>query len=177
MSEHLTELHNQVSKVTPIHGILGQQENGIPEVWYDGEPTPEQKAEVDELLRGWPLAEAQLDQKAELNENVQAIEARGYTTSKGFVIDLSSAGASDLTGAVVLAKEAVENGYEGDHYILDIEGITHAVTYEELIQIGIEYGAARNALYIAASQTTKLIEAAKTPEELEHLALTAVKEA
>jgi len=166
MSEHLTELHNQVSKVTPIHGILGQQENGIPEVWYDGEPTPEQKAEVDELLLGWPLAEAQLDQQSQLDDSVKEVEARGYTTDKGFIIDLSAKGSADVTGAVVLAKEAIENGYEGDHYILDIDNITHSVTYEELIQIGIEYGAARNALYIAASQKSLMIRGAKTIQEV-----------
>lgn len=164
---YITDLYDALSEVSPVLSVLDRRYYGKEiTVDYSEEPTPEQRKAAEEIVDNWPLTEAQLDQKAELNENVQAIEARGYTTSKGFVIDLSSAGASDLTGAVVLAKEAVENGYDGDHYILDVDGITHAVTYEELIQIGIEYGAARNALYIAASQKTKLIQSAKTVDEV-----------
>ena len=50
-----------------------------------------------------------------------------------------------INGIIVLANESVKNGYEGPHFVLDSNGITHAATYEELIEV-VEYGAARSAL-------------------------------
>ena len=67
---------------------------------------------------------------------------------------------------MVLAKEAVDFGYEGDHYVLDSDGLTQEVSYEELIQMGLQYGTARNALYILASQKTRAVRSAKTVNEV-----------
>lgn len=159
--KYITELLTELQKVGPVDGV---DQNG--NVIFSSEPTPEQQAAVDETIQDWPLREAQLDEQGKLDDTVSAAESRGYDTGRGFIIDLSAKGSADLTGSVVLAKEAQTNGYEGDHYILDIEGITHAVTFEELIQIGIEYGTARNALYIAASQKRIVIRGAKTVEEV-----------
>ena len=164
---YVNDLYDALSEVAPVLGVLDKRPHGGEiVVSYSEEPTAEQKQAVDEIVEDWPLKETQLDEKGKLDDTVRAIESRGYDTGRGFIIDLSSKGSSDLTGSVVLAKEAQTNGYEGDHYILDIEGITHAVTFEELIQIGIEYGAARNALYIAASQKSLVIRGAKTVEEV-----------
>ena len=98
---------------------------------------------VDEIIEGWPLRDAQLEQEEKIRESVKVIEHEGYDTGKGYKIDLSYKGAADLTGAVVLAKEAVETGYDGEHYVLDSNGLTQSVSYEELIQLGIDYGLAR----------------------------------
>lgn len=164
---YITELYNELSEVAPVSSVLDKRQHGGEiVVSYSEEPTAEQKNAVDEIVEDWPLKETQFDQQNKLDDTVRSVEARGYKTDKGFIIDLSSKGSADLTGSVVLAKEATENGYEGDHYVLDVDGITHAVTYEELIQIGIEYGAARNALYIAASQKSMIIRGAKTIDEV-----------
>lgn len=158
---YITELLAELQKVAPVVGVA---ENG--EVVYESEPTPEQQTAVNEIIEDWPLREAQLEQEEHINESVKAIEQEGYDTGKGYKIDLSAKGAADLTGAVVLAKEAVSGGYEGDHYILDSDGLTQEVSYEELIQLGLEYGAARNALYIIASQKTRAVRSAKSVSEV-----------
>lgn len=161
---YLSELFDELSSVAPVVGV---DENYS--VSYSQEPTPEQQTAVDEIIKEWPLKEAQLEKEKQINDAVQAIEKEGFDTGKGYKIDLSYRGAADLTGAVVLAKEAVDFGYEGDHYVLDSEGLTQAVSYEELIQMGLEYGTARNALYILASQKTRSVREAKTVNEARSL--------
>ena len=158
---HLSELLTELSSVAPVVGVDEDYS-----VSYSQDPTPEQQAAVDAIVQDWPLREAQLEQEAKINESVKAIEKEGYDTGKGYKIDLSSKGAADLTGAVVLAKEAVSGGYEGDHYILDSDGLTQEVSYEELIQMGLEYGTARNALYVLASQKTRAVRGAKSVNEV-----------
>ena len=186
----LIHLHNQISEVASIYGVLAEGGKELV-VQYKDDPTPDQQAEVEKILASWPLEEARLEQEEQIDQEVKAIEEKGYDTGKGYTIDLSSRGAADLTGAIVLAKEAVGNGYEGPHFILASDGITHSATYEELIQVGVEYGVARNALYVAASQKSLAIQGAKTveevrsvntedlpwPEELEHLARNSVSKA
>lgn len=159
--KYITELLTEIQKVGPVEGV---DQNG--KVIFSSEPTPEQQTAVDEIIQDWPLREAQLEQEEQINESVKAIEKEGYDTGKGYKIDLSSKGAADLTGAVVLAKEAVDFGYEGDHYVLDSDGLTQEVSYEELIQMGLQYGTARNALYILASQKTRAVRSAKTVNEV-----------
>ena len=161
----LDYLHEQISAVVSIFGVLSEEGKDLV-VQYKEDPTPEQKAEVDQLVDDWPLQEAQLEQEENVNQEVKSIEEKGYNTGKGYTIDLSARGASDLTGAIVLANESVKNGYEGPHFVLDSNGITHAATYEELIEVGVEYGAARSALYVAASQKTMMIREAKTIKEV-----------
>ena len=160
--KYLNELLVTLQEVAPVGGV---GESG--KVVYDSEPTPEQQAAVDEIIEGWPLREAQLEQEEQINESVKEIEKEGFDTGKGYKIDLSYKGAADLTGAVVLAKEATDFGYEGDHYVLDSNGMTQAVSYEELIQLGLEYGTARNALYVLASQKTRAVREAKTVNEVQ----------
>lgn len=158
--KYLNELLAELQEVAPVGGV---GDDG--EVVYESDPTPEQQTAVNEIIEDWPLREAQLEQEEHINESVKAIEKEGYDTGKGYKIDLSAKGAADLTGAVVLAKEAVEFGYEGEHYILDSDGLTQEVSYEELIQIGMEYGTARNALYVLASQKTRAVRSAKTIDQ------------
>lgn len=159
--KYVTELFADLKEVAPVGGVDDEGN-----VIFTSEPTPEQQAAVDEIIEGWPLKEAQLEQEERINESVKAVEKEGYDTGKGYKIDLSYRGAADLTGAVVLAKEAIDFGYEGDHYILDSEGLTQEVSYEELIQIGMEYGTARNALYVLASQKTRAVRSAKSVSEV-----------
>lgn len=161
----LGKLHEQIEEIVPIFGILAEHGRDLV-VQYREEPTPEQQSEVDKLVEGWPLQEAQIEQEEKIDQEVKAIEEKGYDTGKGYTIDLSARGAADLTGAIVLAKEAVDNGYEGPHFILASDGITHSATYEELIQVGVEYGVARNALYVAASQKVLSVRDAKTVDEV-----------
>lgn len=161
---YLSELLFELSSVAPVVGVDEKYS-----VSYSQEPNSEQQAAVDEIVQDWPLREAQLEQEEQINGSVKAIEQEGYDTGKGYKIDLSAKGAADLTGAVVLAKEAVAGGYEGDHYILDSDGLTQEVSYEELIQIGLEYGTARNALYVLASQKTRAVRSAKTVNEVRSL--------
>lgn len=166
----LNHLHKQIEQVLPIYGLYQEAEGDI-SVQYKEEPTPEQLVEVEKLISDWPLEEAKLQQEEQIDNAVKEVEVAGYDTGKGYKIDLSSKGAADLTGAVVLAKEAIFGGYEGDHYILDSEGLTQSVTYEELIEVSLEYGAARNALYILASQQTRTVRSAKTVKEVRSVAL------
>jgi hypothetical protein len=161
----LMHLHNQLSEVASIYGVLAEGGKELV-VQYKDDPTPDQQAEVEKILASWPLEEARLEHEEEIDQEVKEIEAKGYDTGKGYTIDLSARGAADLTGAIVLAKEAVDNGYEGPHFILASDGITHSATYEELIQVGVDYGVARNALYVAASQKTMMIREAETVSEV-----------
>ena len=161
----LEYLHEDISKAVPIDGV-SQDADGVITVQYVDEPTPEQLIQVNALIEDWPVELARLEEEAKVDKSVQAIEQQGYDTRRGYRIGLDSKSSSDLTGAVVLAKEAILQGYEGNHFILDSEGVTQSVTYEELIEISLEYGAARNALYIVASEKTVMIRAAKTLSEV-----------
>ena len=164
----LGHLHEDVSKVVLIDGV-SQDADGAITVQYADEPTPEQLIQVTTLIEDWPVELARLEEEAKVDKSVQAIEEQGYDTKRGYRIGLDSKSASDLTGAVVLAKEAILQGYEGNHFILDSEGVTQSVTYEELIETSLEYGAARNALYIVASEKTLMIRAAKTIDEVKSI--------
>lgn len=161
----LEHLHEDIAKVVLIDGV-SQDADGDITVQYIDEPTPEQLIQVNALIKDWPVELARLEEEAKVNGVVQEIEKQGYDTNRGYRIGLDSKSSSDLTGAVVLAKEAILQGYEGSHFILDSEGVTQSVTYEELIEISLEYGAARNALYIVASEKTVMIRAAKTISEV-----------
>ena len=161
----LDKLHQEVSEVVAIHGV-SEDIDGKITIQYIEAPTQDQLVQVNAIVENWPLELSQLEEKATVDSVVQTIEVNGYDTKKGYKIGLDSKSASDLTGAVVLAKEAVLNGYTGSHFILDTEGETQAVTYEELIEISLEYGAARNALYVAASEKTRMIQSATTVDEV-----------
>lgn len=161
----LIPLHEELAKIAPI-SVVSENKDGDIEVSYLNEPTAEERSTVDLIIKGWPLEKSKLEAGEEIDEAVKQVEETGFDTGKGYRIDLSTKGSSDLTGSVVLAKETVSRDYDGLHFILDSQGITQSVSYEELIEISIEYGKARNALYILASQKALMIRKAGTIEEV-----------
>ena len=161
----LIPLHEELAKIAPI-SVVSENIDGEINVSYLSEPTAEERSAVDQVVYQWPLEKSKLEADEEIDEAVRQVEEAGFDTGKGYRIDLSTKGSSDLTGSVVLAKETVSRDYDGMHFILDNQGITQSVSYEELIEISIEYGKARNALYILASQKTLRIRQAGTVEEV-----------
>lgn len=71
--------------------------------------------------------------------------AAGYTTPHGWKLGLAETDVTLLTGAFVLAKEAVILG-AAIPPIIDKDGVPHTLTIEELTNVMLGYGQYRAAL-------------------------------
>jgi hypothetical protein len=149
-------LHNLINKVVPIIG-LSDNEDGNYRVDYVETPTAEQVSAVEQIISAWPQTLIKINKQKELDQWFQEQQASGYTTSYGWKLGLKESDVILLTGAFVLAKEAHGMGLALP-YIMDMDGIPHELSFNDLTSIMLLYGQYRADLSTEYANRKRAIE-------------------
>jgi hypothetical protein len=82
----------------------------------------------------------------------------GFTTSYGWKMGLTQSDVILWTGSFVLAKEAEENGLPLPP-VVDTDGVPHPLTFEQLKELMLAYGAYRAGLSAQYAERKAAIDA------------------
>jgi len=145
LAADMQTLHDAIHAITPIDGLAIIDD--VPsEIGYITPPTPEQEAQIAEVISGW---DALRDKNAKLRlieSSWQATIDAGWTTPYGWKLGLTIQDITLLTGAFILAKEAQTMGLASSGVIVDTDGLAHELSVADLTGLMLQYGQARAAL-------------------------------
>jgi hypothetical protein len=161
----LSILHEKIAKITPIEGVTDFVDHL--EVQYINEPTNDQKKEIQKILNEWPLEKAKLEKIKKVDEEWQLVLSNGWSTPYGWKLGLDIKDVTLLSGAFMLAKEAQNMGISAPAIIIDLEGVSHALSLEDITILMLAYGQSRTALSNEDAAKRRAINEASSLQELD----------
>jgi len=168
----LYHLLNQIASVIPIQ-MLSETENGIEVSYYeDNLPSQEQLTQINNLLQNWPLHQIKLIKLEELNAIWNNVIKNGWLSPDGYRLGIDIQDVALLNGAFTLAKEADSMGIETPFSIIDLDGISHTLSLQDLTVLMLQYGQARASLSNSYATIKQSINNSTTIEELNAINLT-----
>lgn len=148
LAADMQTLHSIINAISPIAGL--SIIDGAPsEIGYITPPTPEQEAQIAEVISGWDNLRAKNAQLQQIEADWQATIAAGWETPYGWKLGLTVQDITLLTGAFILAKEAQTMGLASSGVIVDMDGLAHELPVADLTGLMLQYGQARAALSAA----------------------------
>lgn len=168
----LHHLLNQISTIIPIE-MLSETENGIEVSYYeDNLPSEEQFVQINNLLDGWPLYQIKLIKLEELNNIWNNIVKNGWMSPNSYRLGIDIQDVALLNGVFTLAKEAHSMGMDTPVSIIDLDGIAHTLSLQDLTVLMLQYGQARASLSNSYATIKQSINNSTTIEELNAINLT-----
>lgn len=168
----LYNLLNQISAVIPIQ-MLSETDNGIEILYYeDNLPSLEQEEQINNLLQSWPLYQLKLQKIEQLDSNWKEMLKTGWITSYGYSLGIDIQDIALLNGAFTLAKEASLMGMIDPVSIVDLNGISHSLSLQDLTLLMLQYGQARSLLSNSYASIKQAINSAESIEEINSVNLT-----
>lgn len=164
----LDKLHKQIQQIIDINGI-SEISQGSYIIDYKTDPTEEQYSQINSILQNWPLTCAKLEKYKQLDDEWQIDINNGFLTSYGWKLGLSTNDISLLTGAFILAKEANQLNITSPILIVDTDGYSHELTFQEFTTLMLSYGNARSLLSQEYANKKLAINNANSLEELQNL--------
>jgi hypothetical protein len=163
----LNILFTQISNILSIEDI--SDTNGVIEIRYyvDNLPNQLQLAEINNILSLWPLTKIKLQKIKELDESWKLKLQNGWETPDGYSLGIDISDVALLNGVFTLAKEASLMGINNTIYIVDLYGISHSISLQNLTILMLQYGQARASLSNSYAAIKQSINAATTIQELE----------
>lgn len=158
----------------PIDGV-GVDEKGIARVDYAKDATPEQIDAGNQIAATFdiPLEDARTGKLFELREWWDMVLQAGVVPEgQNYSLAAMPTDIGLLTGLFVLAQTAIGLGIKTDtdeFVVLDVQGIPHLLTFQQLTFVLLSYGDKRAALATQYVGYSLAIAAAKSVEELEQI--------
>lgn len=144
---NLNNLHTKINTIIPIDGI-SPQGNNIFIIHYSNNqlPTEDQIEQINSIIDSWPLEEKKINKLAELDSYWENVINNGWTTPHGWKLGLTVNDVTLLTGLFVLAKELNSLGFNDPSQIMDVDGLSHSLSLQDLTMLMLQYGNARSQL-------------------------------
>lgn len=166
----LNLLYSKINNIVPIIGIqINNDNNYIIEYANSDNITNEQLSIVNDIIQSWPIDLAKILKIKDLDMWWKSQISRGFETSYGWKLGLAIEDVTLLTGAFLLAKEASNLGLSQDAMIMDIEGVSHIISLEDLTSLMLQYGYYRSQLSLQYSNKKIAIENSATMQEIEEI--------
>lgn len=119
------------------------------------------------------LSEEQDRAIAQLNVNWDTYtKYNGFNTSEGWSLGINTEDVSLLTGAFLLLKESSALGLADSTIVVDMSGVSHTISLEDMTNLMLQYGQFRSAKSQQYSDKLQAIKNSSTIEELNNLDLT-----
>jgi hypothetical protein len=164
----ISELHELINNITPIHGVADNGD-GSYRVDYIEQPNSEQLDAINSIIASWPLESTKLIKLEQLDKEWELVLQNGWTTPYGWKLGLSTQDIALLNGNFTLAKEAASMGITDPVFIIDTDGESHEFNLQDLTMLMLQYGQARATLSSQDAAKRKAIKNATTIEELNNL--------
>jgi hypothetical protein len=164
----LSLLHEKINSILPIDGVA-QLQDGSYRVDFIENPTTEQQAEIDSIIINFPLDQTKAEKLLQVDSDWSNTLKNGWTTPSGWKLGIDISDVTLLTGAFMLAKESTAMGLTNPISIVDLDGVPHSLTLQELTVLMLQYGEARATLSYQDAVRRQSIKAATSIEELESL--------
>lgn len=168
----LNKLLNMLQNIVPIKTLLDH--NGYISIeYYDANlPNETQLTIINSILQEWPLNKAKLEKIQILDKNWKQVINIGWTTSYGYKLGIDIQDITLLNGAFTLAKEASSMGITNLIPIVDLDGMSHQLSLQDLTILMVQYGQARSLLSNSYASIKQAINSAASVEELNSVNLT-----
>lgn len=165
----LNLLYSKINKVVPIIGLQTDNNGFIVEYEQPASITNEQLAIVNNIIQGWPIELAKISKMKQLDLWWELVIKNGFQTSYGWKLGLKIEDVTLLTGAFLLAKEAMNLGLSQESMVMDTEGVSHMMTIGELTTLMLQYGQYRSHLSLNYSDKKIQIENCTSIEQIEKI--------
>lgn len=165
----LSILHQKINQITNIISIEKIANDYIIQYKNEEYVTQEQITQINNIINEWPLTQAKLDKIKLLDIYWETQVNNGFITSYGWKLGLKNNDITLLSGAFLLCKEASSLGLLQEATIIDIDGIPHTLSINDLTTIMLQYGQYRTNLSTEYSNKKKQIEETSSIEEINNI--------
>lgn len=163
----LTVLLKKLQSVISIKAIVDRNSTIDIEYFADNIPSESQLLQINNIINEWPLDKAKLEKIKSLDESWKLKLQNGWETPDGYSLGIDISDVALLNGVFTLAKEASLMGINNTIYIVDLDGISHSLSLQNLTILMLQYGQARASLSNSYAAIKQSINAATTIQELE----------
>lgn len=168
----LNQLLTNLQKIIPVKELIDINGNIQVNYFDDNLPNNAQLAQISDILNSWPLDQAKIIKIQQLDVGWKTMLSNGWETPQGYKLGIDISDIALLNGAFTLAKEASLMGINDPVSIVDLDGISHALSLSDLTILMLQYGQARATLSNSYASIKQAINQASSIEEVNSIDLT-----
>lgn len=155
MFDLISTLTQLVLSVCPITGLSEQDDSYV--IHFAANATEEQKASANAVIANKDAIAEKYHKLNKLNDDFAASVDAGFTTSYGWKLGLKNDDLTLLSSLYLMARTCVEMNLALPE-IIDTDGVAHALPFEMLTTVMLQYGSYRAALSKDYAEQKKAIE-------------------
>jgi hypothetical protein len=168
----LEKLLEQIEGVIPVKAIVSYNNSVNIEYFDNNQPDQDQLTEINNILASWPLEKVKLQKIQELDNVWKSVMKAGWTTPSGYKLGIDVQDIALFNGVFVLAKEASAIGINDPITIIDLDGVPHSLSLQNLTVLMLQYGQARSAINGQYTSIKQAITSATSIEDVNSINLT-----